>query len=229
MLVTLQIRQANERPIIWVAHSLGGLIVKRGLVYSENIQHVNTEHLRSIYVSTYALLFLATPHLGSDKAKMGLALQSISRVILPKKMMDSSGQLVSALETQSETLQNINRLFMDFQNRYRIYYFHESLPMSLGITRSFIVEEYSAAPIQDGVERMGIEADHSSICKFTDFDAPGFEAVAEGIQRYAREAPATVKRRWQEEKRGRDEHRRGVIEGLGGELLFQERCSTLTL
>jgi protein SERAC1 len=218
--VVVKLRKAKERPIIFIAHSLGGLIVKRGLVFSENIQHVNTEHLRSIYVSTYAILFLATPHLGSDQAKMGSALQSITHAVFPKKAMDSSGQLLSALRTQSETLQNINRLFMDFQSRYRIYYFHESLPMSLGVTREFIVEEYSAAPTQDGVERMGIEADHSSICKFANEDSPGFEAVAEGIQRYTQEATDTVKRRWLEERTGRENHRKGMIESLGGESLI---------
>jgi hypothetical protein len=52
---------------------------------------------------------------------------------------------------------------------------------------------------------MGIKADHTNICKFNDFDSPGFEAVAEGILRYTREALAAVKRRWQEETRGRGE------------------------
>ncbi len=52
---------------------------------------------------------------------------------------------------------------------------------------------------------MGIEPDHSSISKFANFDAPGFESVAEAIQRYTLEAPDVVTHRWAVEKKERAE------------------------
>jgi alpha-beta hydrolase superfamily lysophospholipase len=42
-----------RRPIIWVAHSLGGLLVKRALLYSNDLQTDHSEDYRSIFVSTY--------------------------------------------------------------------------------------------------------------------------------------------------------------------------------
>lgn len=62
------------------------------------------------------------------------------------------------------------------------------------------MDESSAAPDIEGVERMGIEADHSSMVKFEDDSSPGFEAVAEAIIRYSREAPSVITGRWKEER-----------------------------
>ncbi|KAJ9205722.1 hypothetical protein DTO207G8_3272 [Paecilomyces variotii] len=195
------LRGASENPIIFVCHSLGGLIVKRALIYCRSVANEKLEHLRSIYVSTYGILFLGTPHEGSDIAKWGLLLQNICSAVLPKRFMDSSPQLIKALKSDSETLQNISRLFVDIQPRFRIYFFHETKPTDLKGTRELIVDERSAAPNFDGVERMGIEADHSHMCKFDDEDAPGYEAVADALIRYARDAPAFIANRWVQEKR----------------------------
>ncbi|KAL5001151.1 hypothetical protein BDV10DRAFT_199407 [Aspergillus recurvatus] len=197
------IRDCTERPIIFVCHSLGGLVVKRALIYSRSLTNEKVEHLRSIYVATYGVLFLGTPHNGSEVAKWGLLLQNICSAVLPRKFMDSSPQLIKALKTNNETLQNINSLFADMMPRFRICFFHETLPMDVKGTRELIVDESSAAPHADGVERMGIEADHSHMCKFDDETAPGFEAVAVALLRFAREAPVTIRERWNEEERTR--------------------------
>ena len=60
------------------------------------------------------------------------------------------------------------------------------------------------------------------MCKFEDENAPGYDVVAEAIQRYAEEAPATISKRWSEEKRIRNlERREAAQELLGGKLLTQ--------
>lgn len=123
---------------------------------------------------------------------------------MPKKFMEGSSQLVQSLRTNNETLQHINSLFADIQTRFHIYLFHETRSMDVRGTRVIIVDESSAAPYMDGVERMGIEADHSHMCKFEDETSPGFEVVAEAIVRYSREAPTVVANRWIEERKTRD-------------------------
>ncbi len=133
-----RIRKASERPIIWVAHSLGGLVVKRALIYSAEIRGMKTEHLRSIFVSTYGILFLGTPHHGSDIAQWGNRLEWICSVMLPKKVMDSQSQLIDALKTNNETLQNIDRQFIQILSRFHIYFFHEGKPTNLKGTLKFV-------------------------------------------------------------------------------------------
>ncbi|KAJ5132794.1 hypothetical protein N7448_006952 [Penicillium atrosanguineum] len=197
------LRNCSDRPIIFVCHSLGGLVVKRALIYSRSLSSEKTEHLRSVYVSTFGILFLGTPHNGSDIAKWGLLLHNICTAVLPKKVMEGSSQLVQALRKDNETLQHINSLFADIMGRFHIYLFHETRSTDMRGTREIIVDEASAAPYIEGVERMGIEADHSHMCKFDDENSPGFEVVAEAILRYSRQAPTIIADRWVEEHKTR--------------------------
>lgn len=67
--------------------------------------------------------------------------------------------------------------------------------------------------VQD-VERAVIQADHSHMCKFENDGAPGFDLVAEGIQRYAGEAPAKVALRWDAERAERLAKKKGDIEEI---------------
>ncbi|KAL8903338.1 MAG: hypothetical protein Q9207_003989 [Kuettlingeria erythrocarpa] len=198
-----RIRKATERPIIWVTHSLGGLVVKRALIHSNDIKGPKTEHLRSIYVSTYGILFLGTPHHGSDVAQWGNRLEWICSVMLPKKVVDTQPQLVDALKTNNETLQNIDRQFVNLMGRFHIFFFHEGKPTNLKGTLRFIVDETSASPSYQDVERGVIQADHSHMCKFENENAPGFDLVAEAILRYAGEAPNTIPQRWTVERKER--------------------------
>lgn len=52
------------------------------------------------------------------------------------------------------------------------------------------------------------------MCKFESDAAPGFDLVAEGIQRYAGEAPTVVAGRWEEEKKARLAQKQAAIEEL---------------
>ena len=209
-----RIRKATERPIIFVAHSLGGLVVKRALIHSSEIRGQKTEHLRSIWVSAYGILFLGTPHKGSEVAQWGSRLEWICNAVLPKKVLDSQPQLVDALKKENETLQNIDRQFIQLMGKLHVFFFHEAKPTSLKGTLRFVVDEESAAPTVQDVERAAIQADHRHMCKFENESSPGFDLVVEAIQRYADEAPEAIKRNWSSEEQERMISRRAAAEAL---------------
>lgn len=133
-----RIRKATERPILFIAHSLGGLVVKRALIWSSEISGAKTEHLRSIYVSTYGILFLGTPHKGSDLGKWGTYLSWLCQAVLPSKIVSSDSQLVEALQTNSETLLNIDRQFAQLMDDFHIFFFHEAKPTDLKGTFRYV-------------------------------------------------------------------------------------------
>lgn len=189
-------------------------MVKRTLIYCRSLDSEKLEHLRSIFVSTYGILFLGTPHNGSDIAKWGTLLQSICSAVLPKKVMETSSQLVTSLRTNNETLQNINVLFADMLPRFHICFFHETRSTDVKGSRQVIVDESSASPPVEGAERAGIEADHISMCKFEDENAPGYEVVADALQRYSDESLGLIKKRWEEETVGRDLRRKAQADIL---------------
>jgi hypothetical protein len=115
-----------KNPIIWVCHSLGGILVKRALLYSNDVRAVFHEHYRSIYVSTFGLIFLGTPHTGADAASWGLMLQAMSDAILPRKFFESESILLKTLKRDNETLASINNHFLDIYQRFRIHMVHEN-------------------------------------------------------------------------------------------------------
>lgn len=122
-------------------------------------------------------------------------------------MVDTEPQLVDALKSNSETLQNIDRQFAQLMDDFHLYFFHEAKPTDLKGTYRFIVDEESAAPTLPDVERASIQADHSHMCKFDSDNAPGFDLVVDGIQRYSEESVATIKARWVSETEGRTAQR----------------------
>lgn len=166
------------------------------MIYSSEIRGKDTEHLRSVFVSTYGILFLGTPHNGTDFTQWGSQLDRICDAVLPKKLVDHQPQLVDALKKNNETLQVNDMEFLQISSRFHVYIFHEGKPTSVKGSMEFIIDEESASHSMPDVERAVINQDHSHMSKFESDSAPGFDLVAEAIQRYASEAPDTIFRRW---------------------------------
>ena len=194
---------ATKRPIIFVAHSLGGLVVKRALVYSSEITSSKTEHLRSVYVSTSGIIFLGTPHKGSELGEWGSYLEWLCHAVVPKKVLDTQPHLVNALKTNSETLQLIDTSFSKIMKPFNVYYFYEAKPTDFKGTYRYVVDKESAAPNLPDVERAGIQADHSGMCKFDDARSPGFDLAVDAIKRYAEASVNSVPLHWEGERRKR--------------------------
>ncbi|KAI0904415.1 ribonuclease-like protein p/mrp subunit [Ustulina deusta] len=195
-----ELEDATERPIIFVCHSLGGIIVKRALVYSASRTSRHINHLHSIYVSTYGLLFFGTPHQGSGTANLVTFAQRIIDVLIPSKLVDTQAQLLDALREGSEVLQEITDNFAPLMKDLRIYFFWEQEKTDLGYKLDYVVSESSAAPILDNTDRAGLRADHRNMCRFTSRNAPGYNLVASSLLRYSRGAPQAISRKWRIEK-----------------------------
>ncbi|KAE8447983.1 hypothetical protein EG329_009906 [Mollisiaceae sp. DMI_Dod_QoI] len=202
--------EVEEHPIIFVAHSLGGILVKRALELSHDLQGISDDDLRSIYVSAYGVIFLGTPHNGSDAAKFGIILQSMVDALIPRKILSSHSQLVKTLQTNNETLQNINLKFLDiYPNHLRVCMVHETHLTDLKGTKMLIVDQASASPQLPNVQYFGIEATHSGMCKFDSKNSPGYTNVSVTLKQWVQEAPLSVQQNWEEERILRERQRQG--------------------
>jgi hypothetical protein len=170
--------EVSDHPIIFVAHSLGGILVKRALELSNDLSSRWADENRSIYIATYGIIFLGTPHTGADPAKWGTMLESMVHTLIPKKVMHSDAQLVKTLQKDNETLQNINIHFLDIYQRFRICMAHEEMETDLKGTKALIVDQTSASPMLPDVVYFGIAATHSGMCKFDSKNSPGYLNVS---------------------------------------------------
>jgi len=200
---------SSRNPIIWVCHSLGGILTKRALLYSNDLKSAQHEDYRSLYVSTYGMVFLGTPHSGSDVAVWGTVIQAMSDAVIPKSFFHSEPVLLKTLKRDNETLQNINSHFLDIYQRFKIIMAHECHMTDLKAGKMLIVDPSSAGPQLPGVLYFGIEATHSNMCKFDSKNAPGYRTMTSAIKDWVLDAPSVIAVRWRvedEERFARAQH-----------------------
>lgn len=133
-LVTLEAERRLEpsRPVLFIAHSLGGIIVKEMLRRSSGCQ-VSQTHLRSVFDSTIGINFFGTPHGGADP--LGF-LQQIVKTVIKIAGIRFNEQIVNTLLPSAERLRELRDEFspMAHQQDWMIYSFQEELGV-MGIDR----------------------------------------------------------------------------------------------
>ena len=111
---------------------------EKALAYSASRTSAHISHLHSIYVSTYAVLFLGTPHAGSSQAKLAGIGQRMLSALAPKKVWETDRQLLDALQEGSETLQAITDQFAPLMKQFRVFFFWEQERTDLGWTKDYV-------------------------------------------------------------------------------------------
>lgn len=203
---------AFDRPIVFICHGFGGLLLKRALALSHSRLGKSTERLRSIYVSTYAILFMGTPHQGMPKSALRFA---------HDPHVAGLSQFMSSLLIGSEMLNEVADQFMPIMKQYRVFNFWEELESDIDGTKTYVVDGDSAAPHWADTEQCGITATHFEMLKFSTARDSGYAVIREALTRYVRSAPATIKTRWFNEKKFLDaEHRKQAEELLKPQLEF---------
>lgn len=93
-----------KRPIAFVVHSLGGIVVKAALNRSSTIQGTR---LKDIAPVTFGICFLGTPHRGSRSASLG----KVAHQITVAATRRPNTRLLQGLERNSDTLDQIGVAF----------------------------------------------------------------------------------------------------------------------
>ncbi|EEU46384.1 uncharacterized protein NECHADRAFT_78939 [Fusarium vanettenii 77-13-4] len=187
-----------KNPIIWVCHGLGGSIVKQALVHSNAIHEPHLQYQRSIFVSTYGIVFLGTPHT-EDASTWGQVLQAMSDAIAPKRLFGGEPMLLKTLKKDPEALTRIDNRFCNIYRNFEILMVHENQPSEIKGSKFFVVGAEVAHPPLPHTTSFGIEAAHLSMCKFDSLKAPGFIRIRTAIQKWVRDAPAQVQKHWMRE------------------------------
>ncbi|RYC58182.1 hypothetical protein CHU98_g8032, partial [Xylaria longipes] len=216
LIASRELQQAERRPIIFVCHEFGGVLVKRALAYSHSRKDFRVEHIRSIFRSTIAILFMATPHQGFRKDAILYANRS--------RHPEPSNFMLSLLEG-SETLQEITDQFAPIMKHFFVYNFWEQLRTTIGKRKIYIVERASASPSWNEVDQCGISATHSGMVKFSGSVSPGYKLVLAALDKYIRSASTTVARRWEHDFEIIRRERQNEIENLLPETVPNARSS----
>ncbi|KAK4445427.1 hypothetical protein QBC34DRAFT_384225 [Podospora aff. communis PSN243] len=110
----------ENRKIIWVCHSLGGIIVKHALVDAA----LNARY-RAIYTGTGGIVFLSTPHQGSGFANFANVIAGVINAVTPGFRVFQRNNFRD-LERDSSALFEISSKFSNICTNITIHTFYES-------------------------------------------------------------------------------------------------------
>jgi protein SERAC1 len=187
--------EIRNRPIIFVGHSLGGLLVKQALIRStEYYSNRQDMDLGAISQATVGVLFIGTPHRGSSKASLGKIAQTAAMIALRQPNMN----LLDTLKQDSQILESQRKSFDGISSRWTLVCLYEEHPMSIGevcyhllaeiyASRSLTLNYYQVVPMpsacMDGfnVKTAGIPKNHREMCRFTDPSEIGYQRTSDYI------------------------------------------------
>jgi predicted alpha/beta hydrolase family esterase len=141
LLYALSREREERRPIIFVAHSLGGILVKEMLAYADMSK--KTEFV-DIIMDTSALVFMGTPHRGSDVAQIGDIARRIANVL----RLDTSPAMLDSLGLRNDDLVRSQQTFARIwdERRFDVKTFQESKGIG-GVNFGFLSEHVSHSSI----------------------------------------------------------------------------------
>lgn len=141
----------GQRPVVWVAHSMGGLLVKKML-----LDAAEDPEMQNLLKNTKGILFYSVPHHGTFMAEYSV---SVRYLLFPSIE-------VRELCRDSPALRNLNDNFLDMakERHIKVLSFAETLPTNIGPMIKILVVPAQSADLGIG-ELIEVDVDHLNICK----------------------------------------------------------------
>jgi len=159
-------RPSSNLPIVFITHSLGGLVVKQALRKS---QDASAERRRRVGKSVLGVVFIATPHAGAQIAK---TVNSIIR--------SATSKSVRELEYADDSLLDLSAWFSNWANERKFlvecYYEVEKYKGLM------VVDQVTANPNVNGCDPVAIQEDHVSITKLASKSSQLYRSVSAVLQ-----------------------------------------------
>jgi hypothetical protein len=155
-----RVRTGTRRPIIFVGHGLGGLLVKEALVTAalSRIYGAHAE-LGNVYPRTIGCIFLGTPHTRSGKRSLGDCVAATA--VLSPHMPSPS--LLRALRDSNQLLETQHSTFLLISRDIKVVCIREKLPTTI------------AASIDTIQDANGVELGKGTMQTMVPKDSAGYE------------------------------------------------------
>jgi tetratricopeptide (TPR) repeat protein/pimeloyl-ACP methyl ester carboxylesterase len=164
----LEVNDIGTKPVIFITHSMGGLVVKWTLRHARDYGNPNWTQ---IIDSTRGIVFFGTPHSGANLAEWAHGLGTILRV----------NANVAELTAHNPGLLDLNQWYRNFAISHQIatqVYFETQNTFTLRLVNST-----TADPGIPGVVPIPVDADHFSLCKIASPDDLRYKGIVRFIQK----------------------------------------------
>ncbi|KAH8911299.1 hypothetical protein BR93DRAFT_326599 [Coniochaeta sp. PMI_546] len=183
-----------RRPIIFLCHGMGGVLVKKSLVYASTRTAPKVAHLWDHYISTFAVIFFGTPHGHADKSAW-LEYEAMSR---PARhpLVQTGIRLRSTEKGDPQMPLLVDNDFAPLVKQFHLFFFWAEVTTRLNNRPVILVDHKSAVPTLDNTESAGIHASHLDMCKFGSRTSSDYRTVIAALATYCQKAPGIISRRW---------------------------------
>ncbi|TVY19661.1 Protein SERAC1 [Lachnellula arida] len=183
------VRKGKEkgRPLIFVCHSMGGIVLKKALATAL------LDNYNEISSTVKGIMFLATPHRGSSSASLSALLKMIAQLAttVSKRGGTFRADLLQDLEKDAKVLTQISQEFRNRHEGIKIATFYEQKPIEIvPYSKPTLIVEEESAVMNGAGERLIPMAgcDHTSICKFSRESENSYALVWGILQEWADDA-----------------------------------------
>ncbi|KAI8954389.1 hypothetical protein F4801DRAFT_575466 [Xylaria longipes] len=185
LLVALDVqrRSAPTRPVLFIAHNLGGIVVQEMLRRGRECQS-HQQHLFRIFQSTIGIMFFGTPHGGADPCGF---LHRVSESIIHASKLKPKGKAIPGLLPPSDRLRELKDDFgpMARAQKWKIHSFQEELGSDSIKGRKVLEDAFSHLNCPAIEAKQHIHANHMDMCRFSGMEDPEYRKVAAAFNRIA--------------------------------------------
>ncbi|KUI66050.1 Vegetative incompatibility protein HET-E-1 [Cytospora mali] len=150
---------------------MGGLVFKKAF-----IQGLLNDEFRPIVSMVDAVLFLATPHRGTDLA------DTLNKFLASSMFGHSAKDYVSELARRSPTINELNESFRHHSSGLKVFSFYETLSTAIGPLSTMIVDKTSSVLGYPGETLQPLYANHHDVCKFKSAQDPNYISVVGALR-----------------------------------------------
>ncbi|RYP15649.1 hypothetical protein DL767_010303 [Monosporascus sp. MG133] len=217
-------RQEPSRPILFVAHSLGGIIVKEMLRRANSCQSCQP-HLHNVFNSTIGIVFFGTPHGGADPRGF---LRHVAETLIRAAGFSVNDQIVNTLLPSSARLRELRDEFgpIAHEQNWIVHSFQEELGIKYLNGRKVVEDtsSYLNFPFIETTQHIG--RNHMDMCRFTGLDDIEYKKVVAVLDRMTRTVCGKLKTT--EANSLNDDQRRILIESLRFDQMDARQMSVKT-
>lgn len=130
-----------------------------------------SEEYRPITSKIKAVLFLATPHRGTDLA------EKLNRILSSSILGHSPKAYVDELARNSPTIDELNESFRHHATKLQIFSFYETLSTAIGPINVMILEKNSSLLGYQNETPQPLNANHHDVCKYSDPNDANYKSV----------------------------------------------------
>nr|XP_045247259.1 protein SERAC1 isoform X2 [Macaca fascicularis] len=151
LLRKLRAAGVGDRPVVWISHSMGGLLVKKMLLEASK-----KPEMSAVINNTRGIIFYSVPHHGSHLAEYSV---NIRYLLFPSLE-------VKELSKDSPALKTLQDDFLEFakDQNFQVLNFVETLPTYIGSMIKLHVVPVESADLGIG-DLIPVDVNHLNICK----------------------------------------------------------------